>query len=588
MNRRGERVMTCAGLILCAASLGCQGELVGGSAASTEPNAGAPGSDADGAGPGVIPADAGSSEPEQCGASIGARAPLRRLSRDEYLNALSSIMPAETIEDARLSIATLSSDDPEYKNSPGSFDPGLDAVRLDGVFSVGRRIAAHLTADPSRLASVGPACLGDDPIGASCARELAADLGARLFRRPLTGAELEAHAAAWDAPGALETSERLEALALGLLLDPSFLFITPDAASADALSPGALAERIAWAAWGAPPDQELRAAAEAGELADRGARREHARRLLESEPGRRHVRQLFRRWLALEREVDLNPSAPNLDLEVDGFYEEMVAETLDFVEHVVFEERGGLHELMTAPWEFPRSDRLARLFGHADSSDGAVRSSSGREGLLGRPALLAHVYDRPAPIHRAAHVMFRVLCRVSAPPSDANDVANMRLESIGDPTELSARALAEVVTAGPQCMACHTQINPLGFALTGYGPLGEAWDVERVYDRATTDGTLLGEIEVDDEVELWLDGQQSVVRGSGGLGAAIAASEEGRACAATQIYRLTHLRDAEGAEACHVRALKEAIDAGEPLIEILARNAADESAAVLPSTEGSL
>ena len=291
---------------------------------------------------------------------------------------------------------------------------------------------------------------------------------------------------------------------------------------------------------------------------------------------------MFDRWFAVTREIDLGLSAPLVGLSVEGLNEELREEAMAFVEHVVFEQRGSYQDLMTSPADFPSTDRLAFILGHEASSSEAVASTTGRAGFLARPIMLVHKNERPALIHRAVHAYARVMCGVlPPPPAEANSEADKVLEALGDDVfQMNSRDIAQAMTGGEICGACHNLFNSFGFTSSGFGALGESWAQEQIYG---PQGDLVGTAEIDVSVELTLDGASIRVDGMQAFGRAIAESDAGQRCAAQQIFRITHYREPTQADRCHTQRLLGAIARGDALLDIFVQNAAHESILVAPS-----
>ncbi|MEM9075129.1 MAG: DUF1592 domain-containing protein, partial [Myxococcota bacterium] len=355
----------------------------------------------------------------------------------------------------------------------------------------------------------------------------------------------------------------------------TLLVVDHDGAERAMLSPHTLASRLSYAVAGSPPDDILIAAAESGDIARDDEREAQARRLLDSPAGRAHVRNLFQRWLGLHGRYSPERAADLAEVEVDGLYDELREEALDFVEHVVFEERGGFRELMQSNLEFPKTERLAEILGEA-RSEGAVASSGHRAGLLTHPAVLISDNPRSSPIVRGVFVWERFLCdSFPPPPMDADDVAQENLDAI-DSNESTSREIAETMTSPDRCQACHLKINAPGFAFSAFGPLGEEWLEEVVYAAPGVEHARLA-LEGDDQVTMVLDDETQTVDGAASLGERIAGSQDGRDCAALQLFRATHLRDPLGVDACHMSSLLDAMESNTPIFDILVMNAARES-----------
>jgi hypothetical protein len=79
-----------------------------------------------------------------------------------------------------------------------------------------------------------------------------------------------------------------------------------------------------------------------------------------------------------------------------------------------------------------------------------------------------------SPIHRGVFLARSVLGNVLKPPQDA--VAPLAPDQHPD---LTTRERVALQTAPVACQTCHTMINPLGFALEEFDPVGRHRSVER-------------------------------------------------------------------------------------------------------------
>ena len=127
-----------------------------------------------------------------------------------------------------------------------------------------------------------------------------------------------------------------------------------------------LAARLSFTLWGAPPDAELRAAAERGELNDTPAGREavagQIARLLGDPRARVRSARFAHEWLNLDRLDALHPPAerfPRWDPALAG---DMRRETLAFFNSVAWENDEPLTALLTEPTAF-LTPRLAEHYG---------------------------------------------------------------------------------------------------------------------------------------------------------------------------------------------------------------------------------
>ena len=119
-----------------------------------------------------------------------------------------------------------------------------------------------------------------------------------------------------------------------------------------------------------------------------------------------------------------------------------------------------------------------------------------RSGLLTRAAFLT-VYAGPnvqSPIRRGVSVLKDVLCfSVPPPPPDVDDTQPEGGD--GEDGPMSIREAVEAQTAEAQCQACHSLINPAGFAFEHYDAVGR-WQQQELLSGLPIDSS--GKISVSD------------------------------------------------------------------------------------------
>lgn len=304
---------------------------------------------------------------------------------------------------------------------------------------------------PSRL----PVC---DSAAESCVRDHYRAPIEQLFRRPVADAEL----ARWAAMiGALETAgvpalDATRAMLSGVLLSPDFLFRSA-LAPGDAFGNGRrVAERLSFTLWDAPPDAQLRAAAE-GPSAELSARLgAQAARLSGDARAVPVVARFLAQWLHLDTDRRLVEPA----FESSPRFREWLAFTADLLkpdvplQSIVSGRRGFVHRDNLAAYGLSAAD----LSGDAEVAAVTWPADSVRRGALGQD-LLADATRHPDPSRR---VIFRGrLVR-----------ASLLCDTIPAPTPELIAAAGEVSdrTKDARCASCHQRMDPIGRAFAGFDP----------------------------------------------------------------------------------------------------------------------
>ena len=265
------------------------------------------------------------------------------------------------------------------------------------------------------------------------------------------------------------------------------------------LSDWQLASRLSFFLWSSMPDEELRAAAAGGRLQEPAELERQARRMLRDPKARRLAAEFFGQWLGFYRfdrfqGIDRGRFPEFTDRLRSALYEEAVS----FFEHIVREDRP-VDEVVFADYTFLNRP-LAEHYGipvGAAAGDAFARVDGlekyHRGGLLGLGAVLAvtSAPRRTSAVKRGDWVLRRVV-GTPVPPPPAN-VGSIPADDVL-PDGLTVRQRLEAHRKNASCINCHARIDPLGFALEPFDPLGrwrDAYGDGRPIDASGTlrDGT---------------------------------------------------------------------------------------------------
>jgi hypothetical protein len=378
---------------------------------------------------------------------------------------------------------------------------------------------------------------------------------ARAFRRPATGAELEAYGALFD----LAASEGDVALGFrsvlrALLTAPSFLYRTElgpaDAGDDFSLTDYEVASLLAFGLEGRPPSAALLEAADNGELTDPERLLPHVRALAKGQIARASLPAFATEWLELDTfEVVGSPGAPpnpeKDPLSFPGFDDvrgDMQSEALDFVaSHAGF--GATLDELLTGAVPEP-----AGALGAFYRSDPSATSGGERHGVLALGAVLsldAHE-TRGSPTKRGLFVRERLLCQAVHPPNRPPPaLGSTQAEAAAKTT----RQLYASHASQAACAGCHALLDDIGFTLESFDGAGRFRTVENGVPVDTT-----GELSGTDRDRSLADHAE--------LASALADSEWVRECVATQAFRYYFGELETGRGAPPIQAARRALAGG--------------------------
>jgi hypothetical protein len=307
---------------------------------------------------------------------------------------------------------------------------------------------------------------------------------ARAYRRPLTPEDRTALAAVRS--GRLREGAPPRAAALDtvkfILCSPSFLYLDEETGAAGArLGPHALANRLAYALTATLPDAELRAAADSGRLAEDAELARQAARLIASPAADAFAAGFLDGWLHLR---DLGGMPPPRET-ARAYYAENLPEAMKTEARLFFlhllRGNGPVHDFLEADYTFA-DKRLARLYQLPERNtlrlaDGFQRVSlagnAQRGGLLGMAGVLTVSANgvETSPVTRGVWISENILGIRPPPPPDVVPAIEPDVNGTSTLRERLARHRADAA-----CAECHRKIDPLGFGLESFDPIGR-WRV---------------------------------------------------------------------------------------------------------------
>jgi hypothetical protein len=310
----------------------------------------------------------------------------------------------------------------------------------------------------------------------------------QAYRRPITPAEEVRFLPVIQ--HALKTgSSFAEAMVAGytaVLSSPGFLYLQDKPGRLD---DAALAERLSFFLWNSAPDTELRRLAAEGKLRQPAVLRAQVDRLLDDPRSRRFVDAFLDYWLELRKAGVTNPDE---NLYPDYYLDDHLAESCVDESRAFFAEllRGDLpaRHVIAADFVFV-NERLATLYGLPGVTGAAFRKvslpkDSVRGGFLTQASVLKVTANgtTTSPVVRGAWIMERLLGR--KPPAPPPSVPAVEPDIRGATT---IRQQLDRHRTQESCSACHTKIDPPGFALENFDIFGGYRTNYRAIDGKTKD-----------------------------------------------------------------------------------------------------
>ncbi len=336
------------------------------------------------------------------------------------------------------------------------------------------------------------------------ARERLGGWLARAFRHPVDDRTVARYAGLFDdaiKAGAPFSAAMKEAVAAALA-SPEFLYLAEPVsgrAAVRALDDNELANRLAYFLWSAPPDDALRAAAAARRLHEPAALDAEMRRMLRDPRVRELAESFAVQWLRLDQLYTAKPD-PQL---FRGFYYgqqgkrtlhgPMLTEALLLFETVLVEDRSVL-DFVNADYTW-LNRQLAKLYGletacaaplaklppaSADELKNLRANSAwvrvplpdrtrGGFATMAGPLTVTSLPFRTSPVKRGAWLLETVFNR---PPQEPKIAFVLKDAEKASPTAQSVRQKFEQHRNQPACFSCHIRLDPPGFALEAFDPIG--------------------------------------------------------------------------------------------------------------------
>ena len=315
----------------------------------------------------------------------------------------------------------------------------------------------------------------------------------RAWRRPLTAADKQALGGFYQTglKSGLDRESAAREVLVRILVSPHFLFkaeTLPAGGEADKLtltddgdlplSSWEVASRLSYFLWSSLPDWQLRKVAGDGTLLKPEVLAEQTRRMLKDPRATALAHEFAGQWLKFsgfdtEDGVDVN-EFPEMTAEIRS---DMHREALEFFSRLFREDRR-VSEVVVGETTF-LNERLAKFYGVPGVTGSQFRevnvSKYQRGGLLGMGAVLTATSrpNRTSPVLRGEYLYAVVLGNHSPPPPP--NVPQL------DESALKPASLREALLLHRQdkaCSVCHDRIDPLGFALESYDPIGRIRSAE--------------------------------------------------------------------------------------------------------------
>jgi mono/diheme cytochrome c family protein len=385
---------------------------------------------------------------------------------------------------------------PTFTGSPDATAEGMPGVAYRWLDVTGPLKSAGSSVDGLRR------LFGDLPVewnekgGITVAPRSAGDAGRLLrqfmtaaYRRPPREEEVQRYLKIVEnqlASGDRAHSQFADAMIAGyaaVLCSPGFLYLEERPGRLDSY---ALASRLSYFLWNAPPDGELLRAAANRTLARPEVLRAQTDRMLDDARSRDSIDAFLDYWLDLRK---IGDTTPDQTLYPDYYLDDLLTESALKETQLFFgsllKRNLPVRNLVQSDFTFLNS-HLARHYGLPPVDGAAMREAklpenSVRGGLLTQASVLIVTANgtTTSPVLRGAWIMERILGEPPPPPPPG--VPAIEPDTRG---AVTIRQQLDKHRSNTACAVCHSKIDPPGFALENFDVAG-GW---RDRYRSTDDG----------------------------------------------------------------------------------------------------
>lgn len=321
----------------------------------------------------------------------------------------------------------------------------------------------------------------------------------RAYRRPPSKEEIASLMAVASKRISAGHSPRdgMKAALKAALCSPAFLYLSQDTIASKAssktrprLNGYALASRLSYFLWSSMPDVDLLRLAHTNELTKPEVLLAQTRRMLASPRSNAFISGFLDSWLNLRSLGSMPPDRGDFESYYSKGLEQAFRQETQLFMRDLIDRDASIINFLDCKHSFVNQP-LATHYGLGDLGDPAKAhefrkvtfKDSNRGGLLGMGSVLTVTANgiETSPVVRGVFLLENILGTPPPPPPD--DVPAI------DPDVRGAKSMRQLLSKhreSPNCYGCHQKIDPLGFALENFDPVG-GWRTK--YEKAKIDAS---------------------------------------------------------------------------------------------------
>ncbi|HEY1170688.1 MAG TPA: DUF1592 domain-containing protein [Verrucomicrobiae bacterium] len=303
------------------------------------------------------------------------------------------------------------------------------------------------------------------------AERIIRDFAPRAFRRPVDKALIDSFVKlTLDRLSEGRTFEQsVRAGVSAILCSPYFLLVNREAVVDDYT----IASRLSYFLWSTQPDEELMQLAAKGQLKNSKTVHAQVERMLKDPRRQRFVENFTGQWLNL-RDIEFTTPDAKLYPEFEPLLQEaMLTESRGFFSHILTNDLSVVNFIAS---DFTvLNERLAKHYGipgvksHENFSIVPLPKDSVRGGVMAQAAVLKVTANgtTTSPILRGVWVLNKIMGQPAPPPPAGVPAVEPDIRGA-----TTIRAQLDKHRADESCARCHVRIDPPGFALEVFDPIG--------------------------------------------------------------------------------------------------------------------
>ncbi len=409
-----------------------------------------------------------------------------RLTSEELKNTYSSVLGSTVWSSLSTYYYLLPTD--EFSGQISNFTSFYSAEYVEQISRFNEQVANQIVSTSANLSTFFGTCATATAFTQSCFNSFLSTKGAQIFRSALASDDATR---IWTTVAQASSVKEQQKTAIQILLnDPRFMFHLElgDGTAADsngllALNSYEVANRISYGLTASPPDSTLWADAVANKLKLITNIQAHVDRIATTAAFKTRVVNFIKYYLGISK-ASVAPTSTIFLNGVDRTNLETAAEQelTDYINYVVFTQKGKFSDLLASKAAFPKTSALATIFGTSVWSSGNPMTAPNHGGLLTKPYVLMSSSSNAKYVQRGRVIRINMLC-TDVPQPSAADIADRPTLTDSDLINLTRRQYIDKATLNsPACIVCHAKMNEMGYVSGNFDSIGRFVTTEKIFN----------------------------------------------------------------------------------------------------------